>query len=107
VARGRPFGRGRMVSARQQRVCCYFLQGVCRLGERCRYSHVDHGGVCGYGIKCWHGHSNCRRRGFPIVPESTEVTVSNVEEDVVHDETSLLIIKDVEGEVNVPVSEMS
>jgi len=43
----------------QQNLCCFFLQGQCKFGERCRYSHDDDGVKgCQFGLSCRVGHAS-------------------------------------------------
>ena len=56
------FGHGRL-SLRRSRLdensplCCYHLQGRCKFGDRCDFSHKDDRmGPCQFGAGCWLGH---------------------------------------------------
>eukprot|EP00760_Papus_ankaliazontas_P012838 PhM_4_TR15584/c0_g1_i1/m.64447 len=39
-----------------QVLCCYHVQGSCRYGDKCRYSHDDNGQECHFGLSCRHKH---------------------------------------------------
>jgi len=36
----------------KQVLCCYFMQGQCKYAEKCRYSHIDGGQTCHFGLSC-------------------------------------------------------
>ena len=43
----------------QQNLCCFFLEGACKFGDRCRYSHEDDGTKgCQFGLSCRVGHAS-------------------------------------------------
>jgi hypothetical protein len=43
----------------QQNLCCFHLQGQCKFGDRCRYSHNDDGTKgCQFGLSCRVGHAS-------------------------------------------------
>jgi hypothetical protein len=43
----------------QQNLCCFFLEGACKFGDRCRYSHDDDGNKgCQFGLSCRVGHAS-------------------------------------------------
>lgn len=64
--RKKPFVGGSLETQRQweqQTLCCFFVQGLCKFGEGCRFSHTDDGQrPCQFGSQCRVGHSN---RGEP------------------------------------------
>jgi len=64
--RKKPFVGGSLETQRsweQQTLCCFFVQGLCKFGEGCRFSHADDGNrPCQFGSQCRVGHSG---RGDP------------------------------------------
>eukprot|EP00759_Apiculatamorpha_spiralis_P023951 PhF_6_TR27495/c1_g1_i1/m.40382 len=49
-------------------LCCFFVQGQCRFGEKCRYLHNDQGQECQFGKSCRIGHH--LRNGRPGPPQN-------------------------------------
>eukprot|EP00760_Papus_ankaliazontas_P035563 PhM_4_TR789/c0_g3_i1/m.35596 len=56
--------------AQAQMLCCYFLQGICKFDDKCRYSHEDKGQPCNFGNKCRLEHYN--RKEGEKAPEQIE-----------------------------------
>eukprot|EP00796_Vickermania_ingenoplastis_P003590 gene3590-2531_t len=58
----KPFVGGTLESQREwesQTACCFFLQGVCRYGDRCRFLHDNRPDLkCQFGDKCQKGHND-------------------------------------------------
>lgn len=42
-------------------VCCYHMQGRCRFGDDCDFSHERDTGPCHFGSTCWYGHREGER----------------------------------------------
>ena len=60
--RKKPFVGGSLETQRQweqANLCCFFLQGQCKFGAKCRFSHDDDGvRPCQFGSQCRVGHNN-------------------------------------------------
>ena len=58
--RRKPFIGGSLESQREwerDNLCCFHIQGSCKFGDRCRYSHDDDGTKrCQFGLSCRVGH---------------------------------------------------
>ena len=68
MRRKKPFVGGTLETQRQWEqtsLCCFFVQGACKFGEGCRFSHDDDGKrSCQFGANCRMGHQN--RGGAPM-----------------------------------------
>ena len=54
----------------QQNLCCFYLQGLCKFADRCRYSHDDDGTKgCQFGLSCRVGHAS---RNMSSKPEEQQ-----------------------------------
>lgn len=59
--RKRPFVGGSLETQRQweqSTLCCFSVQGQCKFGDHCRFSHTDDGvRQCQFGAQCRVGHN--------------------------------------------------
>lgn len=77
----KPFVGGSLESQREwesQTACCFFLQGQCRFGERCRFVHdmTRTDLLCQFGDKCQKGHNYCQGgdQGENPAPQCSQAT---------------------------------
>lgn len=79
IRKKKPFVGGSLESQREwesQTACCFFLQGQCRFGERCRFVHdMNRTDLqCQFGEKCQkgHGYSHGSDQGENATPQYSQ-----------------------------------